>query len=86
MIVRPAFCQLGPPRIKRDSEPVKLDRRKVIALVAFLAATGESQRRDTLVNLLWPQYDSSQGRESTSLRARSAWEDRLVPTRCLCLA
>ena len=53
---------LGPPRIERDDEPVKLDRRKAIALLAFLAVTGESHRRDSLVNLLWPDYDSSRGR------------------------
>jgi len=59
---RLAFYLLGPPRIERDSVPIKMDRRKAIALAAFLAVTGESQRRDSLVNLLWPEYDSSRGR------------------------
>jgi predicted ATPase/DNA-binding SARP family transcriptional activator len=62
VVSRLAFYLLGPPRIECDGEPVKLDRRKAIALTAFLAVTGESQRRDTLVNLLWPDYDSSRGR------------------------
>ena len=53
---------LGPPRIERDGVPVRLDRRKAIALVAYLAVTGQSHRRDSLVNLLWPDYDSSRGR------------------------
>ena len=57
-----ALYLLGPPRIERDGVPVKLDRRKAIALVAYLAVTGQSHRRDSLVNLLWPEYDSSRGR------------------------
>ena len=57
-----ALYLLGPPRIERDGVPVRLDRRKAIALVAYLAVTGHSHRRDSLVNLLWPDYDSSRGR------------------------
>lgn len=62
MVSRLAFYLLGPPRIERDGNPLKLDRRKAIALVANLAVTGESQSRDSLVNLLWPEYDGSRGR------------------------
>jgi DNA-binding SARP family transcriptional activator len=61
-VSRLALYLLGPPQIERDGEPVKLDRRKAIALLAYLAVTGESQRRDSLVNLLWPEYDSPRGR------------------------
>jgi predicted ATPase/DNA-binding SARP family transcriptional activator len=61
-VSRLAVYLLGPPQIERDGEPVKLDRRKAIALLAYLAVTGESQRRDSLVNLLWPEYDSPRGR------------------------
>ena len=57
-----ALYLLGPPRIERDGVPVRLDRRKAIALVAYLAVTGQSHRRDSLVNLLWPESDSSRGR------------------------
>jgi DNA-binding SARP family transcriptional activator len=53
---------LGPPRIERDALPVKMDRRKALALAAYLATTGESHRRDSLVNLLWPEYDGARGR------------------------
>ena len=59
---RLALYLLGPPQIECDGEPVKLDRRKAIALLAYLAVTGESHRRDALVNLLWPESDSSRGR------------------------
>ncbi len=57
---------LGPPRIERDGVPIKVDTRKAIALLAYIAVTGESHRRDSLVNLLWPEYDQTRGR--TALR------------------
>jgi DNA-binding SARP family transcriptional activator/predicted ATPase len=57
-----ALYLLGPPRVERDGVPVKLDRRKAVALVAYLAVTGQTHRRDSLVNLLWPESDSSRGR------------------------
>jgi adenylate cyclase len=41
-----------------------LDRRKGIALLAYLAVTSESHRRDSLVNLLWPEYDRPRGRSA----------------------
>ena len=53
---------LGPPRIERDGVPIKVDTRKAIALLAYLAMTRERHRRDALVNLLWPEYDQSHGR------------------------
>jgi DNA-binding SARP family transcriptional activator len=53
---------LGPPRIERDGVPIKVDTRKAIALLAYVAITGESHRRDALVNLLWPEYDQTRGR------------------------
>jgi DNA-binding SARP family transcriptional activator len=61
-VSRLALYLLGPPQIECDGQPVKLDRRKAIALLAYLAVTGESHRRDALVNLLWPESDSSRGR------------------------
>jgi DNA-binding SARP family transcriptional activator len=59
---RLALYLLGPPRIECDGVPIKLDRRKAIALPAYLGVTGERHRRDSLVNLLWPEYDGSRGR------------------------
>ena len=59
---RLALYLLGPPRIERDGVSIKLNRRKAIALLAYLAVTGESHRRDSLVNLLWPEYDGTRGR------------------------
>jgi len=61
-VPRLAIYLLGPPRIERDGVALKLDRRKAIALLAYLAVTGQSHRRDSLVNLLWPDYDTPTGR------------------------
>ena len=51
---------LGPPRLERDNVPVDLERRKALALLAFLAVTGEAQPREALATLLWPDHDESQ--------------------------
>ena len=57
----------GTPRIELDGEAVKLNNRKATALLAYIALSGSSQSRNTLVNLLWPDYDNSRGR--TTLRS-----------------
>ena len=59
---RLALYLLGPPQIECDGVPIKTYRRKAMALAAYLATTGESHRRDSLVNLLWPEYDGARGR------------------------
>ena len=56
------FSLLGPPRIARDGEPVGVDTRKAIALLAYLAVTGQPHRRDALAALLWPENDQSHAR------------------------
>jgi DNA-binding SARP family transcriptional activator len=55
---------LGPPRIERDGEPVRIQRRKAVALLVYLAVTGCSHSRDALATLLWPEYDQSSARNS----------------------
>jgi DNA-binding SARP family transcriptional activator len=67
---RLALLLLGSPRIERDGAPVRVDRRKSMALNANLAMTRESHRRDTLATLLWPEY--SQSRARAGLRAALA--------------
>lgn len=57
---------LGPPRIEVSGEPIQVDTRKAIALLAYVTITRERHRRDSLVNLLWPEYDQCHGR--TTLR------------------
>lgn len=53
---------LGPPRIEADTVLVEIQRRKAIALLVYLAVTGESQLRDSLATLLWPESDQSSAR------------------------
>jgi DNA-binding SARP family transcriptional activator/predicted ATPase len=57
---------LGPPHVELDGQPVDLQRRKVLALLAYLAVTGEAHRRDSLATLLYPDADQTAAR--TALR------------------
>ena len=53
---------LGPPQVCINDTPVELETRKAIALLTYLAVTAESNRRDSLVLLLWPDHGQSEGR------------------------
>ncbi len=52
----------GNPQLKKEEGVVRVGTRKGIALAAYLVVTGESQSRDTLVALLWPELDQKRGR------------------------
>ena len=56
---------LGPPRVTRDGEPVEMDTRKAIAVLAYLLVE-QSATRDTLAGLFWA--DSPQERARATLR------------------
>lgn len=49
----------GPPRLELDGAPVETDRRKALALLAYLAVTKQSHSREALAALFWPDYDQS---------------------------
>ncbi len=51
---------LGAPRLERDGVPLKVARRKAVALLAYLALTGGAQRREALAALLWPDYGEAE--------------------------
>ena len=53
---------LGAPVLERDGEPIRLDTRKNVALVAYLAVTGETHTREALATLLWPEAEPSRAR------------------------
>jgi predicted ATPase len=53
---------LGPPRIELDGRAIQIARRKATALLAYLAVTRHSHRRDTLATLLWPEQDQRSAR------------------------
>jgi predicted ATPase/DNA-binding SARP family transcriptional activator len=53
---------LGPPRLERDGVPLEFDTRKNMALIAYLAVTGEGHNREALITLLWPELEPSRAR------------------------
>ncbi len=53
---------LGSPHIEVDGQPVRLELRKSLALLAYLAIQRESLQRDFIANLFWPEEGSSRGR------------------------
>ena len=53
---------LGIPRIELNGAPVRVDTRKAIALIAYLAVKDEVQSRDGLAALLWPDLDQTRAR------------------------
>lgn len=56
----------GAPEILHDGDPVPVDTRKAIAVIAVLAAEGRPVRRDVLAAMLWP--DAGQERARANLR------------------
>jgi DNA-binding SARP family transcriptional activator len=58
-MVRLALRFFGTPRLSLDRAPVKLDRRKAEALLAFLAVEPGEHRRSELALLFWPEQSTS---------------------------
>ena len=57
---------LGSPQIERDGLPVRVDRHKSTALLAYIAISRQRHSRDGLAALLWPDF--SQSKALASLR------------------
>ena len=53
---------LGAPRLENAGATVPLERRKALALLAYLAVTGQAQPRDALAALLWPEANAAEAR------------------------
>ena len=62
---------LGPPEITVDGYPLEVDTRKAIALISYLAVSGEQPTREQLADLLWPDLDRDRAR-ATLRRTLSA--------------
>src|SRR5919106_5549780 len=67
---------LGLPQIFLDDQPIVTDRRKAIALLAYLAVNDidhprQKYSRESLSTLLWPDYE--QAKAFSNLR-RTIWE------------
>ena len=57
-----AVTLFGTPRIERDGAAVTVERRKSLALLAYLAVTRQPHGRDALATLLWPDSDAERAR------------------------
>jgi predicted ATPase/DNA-binding SARP family transcriptional activator len=54
---RLALYLLGPPRFEKNDVACDLKRRKVVALIAYLAVSGQAHGRESLTELLFPDQD-----------------------------
>ena len=52
----------GAPVFTRSGENIHIQRRKAVALLAYLVVTRRPHGRDTLAALLWPEHDQSSAR------------------------
>lgn len=52
----------GTPRLELSGKPIRIERRKALALAAYLALSRQAQSRDVLATLLWPESDHDQAR------------------------
>jgi DNA-binding SARP family transcriptional activator len=62
---------LGPPRVEVAGAPLRVDTRKAVALLAYLACSGRPHDRGQLAALLWPDADDAHSR-ATLRRTLSA--------------
>jgi predicted ATPase/DNA-binding SARP family transcriptional activator len=68
---RLALHLLGAPRLELDHAPITADRRKTLALLAYLAVNRWQHHRDQISAMLWPDYHQSKA--YTNLR-HVLWE------------
>jgi DNA-binding SARP family transcriptional activator len=54
----------GTPGIEYQGTPVKIERRKALALAAYLALNDQPQSRDSVAGLLWPDLDQEHARSA----------------------
>lgn len=52
----------GPPRLEQNNQPLTMSRRKVTALLIYLAVTRQPHSRDALATLFWPGSDQRAAR------------------------
>lgn len=58
------LCLFGSPRIEYRGQLVKIERRKSMALAAYLACAEHRQSRERLADLLWPDLDRDHARSA----------------------
>src|SRR6266542_4108291 len=72
---------LGSPRIEVAGMPLRVDTRKAVALLAYLACSGRRHGRDQLAVLLWPDADDAHARAALR-RTLSALNHALGSAAC----
>ena len=73
---------LGPPEVCHRDHRLTFPERKVMALLAYLAAERDMQERQKLTRLLWPESDMAHGRTAlriTLLHLRRILEEDASP-------
>ncbi|MBZ0309773.1 MAG: SARP family transcriptional regulator, partial [Anaerolineae bacterium] len=50
---------LGFPRIEKEGQPFRIERKKALALLVYLALERRACSRETLATLFWGEYDQS---------------------------
>ena len=66
-----ALRLFGYPEAERDGRPIRLPRRKALALLAYLSLRPAGVGREVLAELLWPGYDQEQ---SAAYLRQALWE------------
>ena len=76
-----ALYFLGSPRVSLDAATVEIDRRKVIALLVYLAVTAQRHNRDELAEMLFGKQDREHARadlrQTLSLLRNAIGKDHL---------
>ncbi|MCB0191761.1 MAG: alpha/beta fold hydrolase [Anaerolineae bacterium] len=52
----------GPPQVMLNAQPFEIKRRKALAMLIYLAVTGQPHSRDALATLFYPDHDQSRAR------------------------
>jgi DNA-binding SARP family transcriptional activator/pimeloyl-ACP methyl ester carboxylesterase len=73
----------GAPRLEREGQAIDIQRRKTMALLAYLGGTAKTHTREALATLFWPEHDQSSAmanlRRDLS-RLRNALGDEVLQT------
>ncbi|MGO9750236.1 MAG: AAA family ATPase [Solirubrobacteraceae bacterium] len=76
---------LGAPLVEVDDQPLAVDTRKAVAMLALLSVTGHAHSRAVIANLLWPDLDSERSgaalRRTLSALRSGLGEERVVSDR-----
>ena len=61
----------GLPRLVRKDEGIHIQRRKTLAMLAYLTVTAQPHSRDVLATMFWPDNDGESSR--ANLRREIYW-------------